>query len=72
MDREELTQLVRSGPIRIRINDGRFYDVPSSEMIVVSDISASVLYRSEHDGKLRTVHLPMVTMSGVDEIGAAK
>lgn len=70
MDREELTNLIKRGPVRIRMNDGRSYDVLNRDWIVVSDISASLLYRSE-DGKLRTTHLPLVTMSAVDELEAA-
>jgi len=68
MDREELTQCIAEGPILIRMNDGRSYEVPSPEMIVVSDISATVLCRSESDGKLRSVRLPLVTMSAVEEL----
>ena len=70
MDREELNALVRQGPIRIRMNDGRFYDVENHDWISVSDISAAVLYRGD-DGKLRHVHLPLVTMSAVEPLAAA-
>jgi hypothetical protein len=67
MDREELTTLIKRGPIRIRMNDGRAYDVEKPEFASVSDISAAVLYRGE-DGKLRHMHLPLVTMSGVEPL----
>jgi hypothetical protein len=43
MDREELTALIAQGPIRIRMNDGRAYDVEKPEFASVSDISAAVL-----------------------------
>ena len=67
MDREELMTLIRKGPVRILMNDGESYDVPNVEFAVVSDIAASVLYLGA-DGKMRTMHLPLVTMSGVEEI----
>ncbi len=65
MDREELTAIIRQGPVRIRMNDGRAYEIPSSEFATVSDIAASVLHRSD-DGKLRHVYLPLVTMTAIE------
>jgi len=65
MDREELTALIAKGPVRIRMNDGEVYTIESSELATVSDISAAVLYRAT-DGKYRHMHLPLVTMSGVE------
>jgi hypothetical protein len=67
MDREELTKLLLSGPIRITMNDGSTYDVPSREFATVSDISASILYKAP-DGKWRHHHLSLVTMAGVEEL----
>jgi hypothetical protein len=49
------------------MDDGRAYDVEKPEFASVSDISAAVLYRGE-DGKLRHMHLPLVTMSGVEPL----
>ncbi len=70
MDRKELTQLISEGPILIRMNDGREYMVESVQFATVSDISAAVLYRDEEDGKYRHIHLPLVTMSGVERLSA--
>lgn len=70
MDREELNAIVRKGPVRIRMNDGGAYEVPSTEFITVSDIAAAVLYRHQ-DGKLRHVHLPLVTMTAVEPLETA-
>jgi hypothetical protein len=67
MDRQELTALIKEGPVRIRMNDGQFYDIAGPEFATVSDIAAAVLYRGE-DGKLRHMHLPLVTMSGVEPL----
>lgn len=71
MDREELLALIRRGPIRITMNDGKSYVIPSSEFATVSDISASILYKSESDGKWRHFHLPLVTMASVEELSPA-
>ncbi len=65
MDREELTDLIRKGPILVRMNDGHEYQIEGPEFATVSDISAAVLYRAS-DGKFRHIHLPLVTMSGVE------
>ena len=67
MDREELNAVLADGPVRIRMNDGRSYEVPSREFITVSDIAASVLFRHP-DGNLRHVYLPLVTMSAVEPL----
>lgn len=69
LDREELTVLIKEGPVRITMNDGRSFDVESSEFITVSDIAAALLYRA-NDGKWRHVHLPLVTMTSVEPIAA--
>jgi hypothetical protein len=71
MDREELSAIVSEGPVRIRMNDGRSYEVNGWEMITISDIAAAVLYRSENDDKFRLAYLPLVTMSCVEPIKAA-
>ena len=68
MDREELVALMNEGPIRIHMNDGREYTVVNPGEAIVSDISAHVLYRSETDGKLKAMVLPLVTMSGVEPL----
>lgn len=70
MDREELTAIIKRGPVTIRMNDGLAYEVRSPEFITISDIAASVLYRHA-DGKLRHVYLPLVTMSAVEPIEMA-
>lgn len=67
MDREELTRLIKQGPVRILMNDGNAYEVPSAEFALVSDIAAYTLYRAE-DGKMRTMILPLVTMTGVEPL----
>ncbi len=64
MDREELLNMFREGPVRISMNDGREYTVEHSDEAIVSDISAYVLYRGSDD-RLRRVALPLVTMSAV-------
>ncbi|MEN1681858.1 MAG: hypothetical protein AAGJ46_19935 [Planctomycetota bacterium] len=71
MDREELLALIRKGPIRITMNDGRSYDVPNMECCLVSQISISVLVKSEGDGKWRQHHLPLVTIAGIEELQEA-
>jgi len=65
MDRESLENLLDQLPLRITMNDGRSFLVESDRGILLSDLDAYVLYRST-DGKLRGIHLPYVTMSGVE------
>jgi hypothetical protein len=69
MDREELTALIRKGPVRVTMNDGTTFTIHAAEFATVSDIAAAVLYRAD-DGKFRHVHLPLVTMCAVEPIEA--
>ncbi len=70
MDREELNMMIREGPVRITMNSGQVFEIPSPEFAIVSDISAYVLLRSE-GGKLIAARLPLVTISAVEEIPSA-
>lgn len=65
MERETIENMLDQMPLRITMNDGRSFVVESEREIALSDIDAYVLYRSE-DGKLRGIHLPYVTMAGVE------
>lgn len=67
MEREELNALIREGPIRITMNDGRSFVVDGMEMAVVSDIAASALHRAD-DGRLKHIYLPLVTMTSVEPL----
>lgn len=66
MDRDELLAMIETGPITIRMNDGRAYEVPDRQYILVGSMSAVVLHKSD-DGKWRNITLPLVTMSGVEQ-----
>ena len=65
MDREAIENMLDQMPLRITMNDGRSFIVESLRGIALSDLDAYVLFRSE-DGKLRGIHLPYVTMAGVE------
>lgn len=71
MDREELMEILRAGPTVIHMNDGKQYQVESMEMITVSSMAAHVLRRLEN-GELRAIVLPLVTMTGAENIAIAK
>jgi hypothetical protein len=67
MNREELNGILRETPVRIRMNDGRAYDVLDRELVTVSDFAASVLHRHP-DGKLRHVYLPLAKMCALEPL----
>jgi hypothetical protein len=67
MDRETLWEAVKEGPIRVTMNDGQTYDIPSPEFVTVGDIAAYVLVRSP-DGKLRAKRLALVCMTTIEEM----
>lgn len=69
MDRELLQRLLDASPIRILMNDGRSYTIDDPRQAIVDNISCYTLYHDD-DGKVRTMVLPLVTMSGVEPIEA--
>lgn len=70
MDREELNEWIRQGPIRITMNSGDTVDILNREMVTVSSMTAVVLARGE-DGKFRHHVYPLVTMRKVEQLEAA-
>ncbi len=65
MDREAIENMLDQMPLRITMNDGRSFVVETDRGIALSDLDAYVLYRGD-DGRLRGIHLPYVTMAGVE------
>ena len=70
MDRETLTNAIKGGPVRVTMNDGSKYEIPSLEVCLVSEISAYVLYRDENE-KWRTHILSLVGMTRIEELKLA-
>ena len=70
MDRDELNEWIRQGPIRITMNSGDKIDVTNREMVTVSSMSAVVLVRGE-DGRYRHHVYPLVTMSKIEQLEPA-
>lgn len=70
MDREELNEWIRQGPVRITINSGDTVDITNPEMVIVSSMTAVVLVRCD-DGKYRHKIYPLVTMSKIEQLEPA-
>ena len=70
MDREELNDMIRQGPIRITMNSGDTVDILNREMALVGSMAAAVLVKCE-DGKDRLHMYPLVTMSKVEQLEPA-
>ena len=68
MDRKTLLEAVRRGPVRVGINDGSSYVIPTIEFCLISDIAAYVLIKDQEDGKLRAKHLALVCMVSIEEL----
>ncbi|MCY3011802.1 MAG: hypothetical protein NTY42_18530 [Planctomycetota bacterium] len=67
MDRQELIDWVKRGPVRVTMSDGSTHVIPSLEWCLITPVSAHVLYRAE-DGKLRTHYLSLVCMARVEQL----
>lgn len=70
MDREELNDMIRQGPIRITMNSGDTVDILHREMVTVGSMAAAVLVKGD-DGKYRHHLYPLVTMSKVEQLEPA-
>ena len=70
MDRDELNQWIRQGPIRITMNSGDTVDITNREFVTVSSMTAVVLVRFD-DGKYRHHVYPLVTMSKIEQLEPA-
>jgi len=70
MDRVELTEWIRQGPIRITMNIGDTVDILNREMVTVSSMAAVILVKCP-DGKLRHQIFPLVTISKVEQLEPA-
>jgi hypothetical protein len=47
MDRDTLLKAVKAGPFRVFMNDGTWFDIPSSEMCLIDQISARLLHQED-------------------------
>ena len=70
MDREELNEWIRSGPIRITMNSGDTIDITNPELVTVSSMAAVVLVKCE-DVKYRHHIYPLVAMSKIEQLEPA-
>ena len=70
MDREELIHLIHQGPVRVRMNNGDQWDIPSAEFAIVGDLHAAVLVRDE-DGIRRAKILSLVCISSAEPMEPA-
>ena len=70
MDRDELLEAIRKGPILLTMNDGSSHKVDSIDDILVGDLTAYILVRGD-DQKLRAKHLSLVCMTSVEELQQA-
>ncbi len=70
MDRDELIHLIQRGPVRVRINNGDVWDIPSSESAIVGDLDAAVLVRDD-DGVRRAKILSLDCMCSAEPMEPA-
>lgn len=70
MDREELNEWIRSGPIRITMNSGDTVDITNPELVTVSSMAAVVLVKCEN-AKYRHHIYPLVAMSKIEQLEPA-
>lgn len=71
MDRDEIIKLLDRGPLRVTMNDGSQFIIPSGDRTLVSSISVHVLYQDESDGKWRFHILSLLGMVRAEEIESA-
>ena len=67
MDRDRLLGEIRTGPVRVHMNDGTSFLIPSREVALVDQIAASVLYKADA-GIWRTHVLSLVCMTRIERM----
>ena len=67
MDRDRLLEELRIGPVRVFMNDGSSFLIPSRAVALVDQIAASVLYRDDA-GIWRTRVLSLVCMTRIERL----
>jgi hypothetical protein len=70
MDRDTLNEAIQGGPIRVTMNSGQTYEIPSRDHAIVDSIAAHVLTK-DADGKFRTRILALVCMVSIEKLAAA-
>ncbi len=70
MDRETLVDAIKSGPVRVTMNDGAKFIIRGPEFAIVDEIAAHVLIERE-DGKMKARILSLVTMTEIEHLEAA-
>jgi hypothetical protein len=68
MEQQDLENLIRRCPLRIRTNDGREYLVEKPEFITVGDYTASILF--DDAGVKRHAIVGLINISAVVPEGA--
>jgi hypothetical protein len=66
MDRDTLLTRLKLGPVRVFMNDGPQFDIPSTEMCIVDQIGAYVLQKV--DGVWKTQILALVCMNRIEQL----
>jgi hypothetical protein len=66
MEPDEVRTWLRRSPVRIRMNNGDTYDIPSHEFALVGDYSVVVLTRDS--GRMLNKILALVNISEISEI----
>jgi hypothetical protein len=66
MELDEVRAWLRRCPIRIRMNNGDMYELPSPEFAIVGDYSMSVLHRD--NGRLLNKIIALVNISEIAEL----
>jgi hypothetical protein len=66
MDRETLTDAIKEGPVRVAMNDGSVYEIPSHEFAIVDQTAAHILTKAD-DGKYRAKILALVCMVSIEK-----
>ncbi len=67
MDRETLMDAIHEGPVRVTMNDGQAFLIPSSEFAIVDETAAHVLTKEGH-GKYRARILALVCMTHIEKL----
>jgi len=71
VDRDVLLDLIRKGPVEIKMNNGEAYLVPSPEFALVDSLHAHVMYWDDERDQYRTKILSLLAVCSAEHVELA-
>lgn len=69
MERDDFINLMKSGPVKVRMNSGEIYEILAQSEAIVSDVAAYVLHRTD-TGRLKAMVISLINIATIEELAS--